>query len=88
MTSQRRIVVETLNPFVALKTMLRGITSSARVSVHGRRISPLHRRHICNTSWLLSGASPVPNNAANAENDAAKVTPMVAQYLARKREYP
>ncbi|KAG4224668.1 hypothetical protein PC116_g26884 [Phytophthora cactorum] len=88
MTSQRRIVVETLNPFVALKTMLRGITSSARVSVHGRRISPLHRRHICNTSWLLSGASPVPNNVANAENDAAKVTPMVAQYLARKREYP
>ncbi|UIZ29146.1 hypothetical protein KXD40_007441 [Peronospora effusa] len=39
-------------------------------------------------SWLPSVASSTSDGAVSAENESIKVTPMVAQYLARKKEYP
>ncbi|KAG7376658.1 DNA mismatch repair ATPase msh1 [Phytophthora pseudosyringae] len=68
--------------------LIRGTTSSARFSTPACRVSFLRRRHVCNTSWLSSGAAPASNDAVSAENEATKATPMVAQYLARKNEYP
>ncbi|KAJ8578844.1 hypothetical protein ON010_g357 [Phytophthora cinnamomi] len=65
-----------------------GATSSARFSAPTRRVPVLQRRHVSRSPWLSSGAGAMSDDAVAAENDAAKVTPMVAQYLARKKEYP
>lgn len=65
-----------------------GASSSARFFTPTRRVSSLQRRHVNSSSWLSSGAGRTSDDAVAAEYEGAKVTPMVAQYLARKKEYP
>ncbi|POM73408.1 DNA mismatch repair protein mutS, partial [Phytophthora palmivora] len=66
----------------------RGITSRVHISTPTYRVPFFCRRHVTSTSWLSSGVSLTSNGAVSTENEAVKVTPMVAQYLARKKEYP
>ncbi|KAE9246302.1 DNA mismatch repair protein [Phytophthora fragariae] len=63
-------------------------SSSARFFTPTRRVSSLQRRHVTSSSWLSSGAGRTSDDAVAAEDEGIKVTPMVAQYLARKKEYP
>jgi hypothetical protein len=55
----------------------RGASSAARVASSAHGVSLLSRRYLHCSSWLASDGGL-----------AANATPMVTQYLARKKEFP
>ncbi|UIZ29051.1 hypothetical protein KXD40_007444 [Peronospora effusa] len=66
----------------------RGLASRTHIYASANGFSYFYSRYISCMSWLPSVASSTSDGAVSAENESIKVTPMVAQYLARKKEYP
>ena len=66
----------------------RGLASRAHISASANGFSSLYRRYASCTSWLPSVASLTFDGDVSTENESLKATPMVTQYLARKKEYP
>ena len=66
----------------------RGLDPRARLAARPNTSLHWHCQYGSCTRWLSSAAASATDGTESIENEATKVTPMVAQYLARKKEYP
>uniref|UniRef100_M4BPF0 DNA mismatch repair proteins mutS family domain-containing protein n=1 Tax=Hyaloperonospora arabidopsidis (strain Emoy2) TaxID=559515 RepID=M4BPF0_HYAAE len=60
----------------------------ASISVETDKFLYCHWQYRSSIQWLSSAAGSRVDSENSTDNEATKTTPMVAQYLARKKEYP